>query len=447
MSLDSGERQVAATIDGIRRDHVARYEFAAKHLPPGSKIIDFGCGVGYGSRLMVDAGHAVTGYDIDCETLRYAKQHYGRNDATEAASPVFRSADANNPPDLGFADAAVCFEMIEHIDDPRPLLKTLHQSARTLIASVPNEEVFPHGGNILFHHRHYTKRQFHELLKECGWYVTAWLGQFDHESEVEPGVNGRTLVAVCARDVIPEEKAPGLHVAILGLGESVSQYLDLVKRLGGRHKLCDEVWTINALGSVFDCDLIFHMDDVRIQEIRAKASPGSNIAAMLEWMRTTDKPIMTSREHPDYPTLHAFPLEDVLNELGHDYFNSTAAYAVAYAIYRGAKKITCFGLDYSYANNYHAEKGRACVEFWLGYARALGIDLAMPKDTTLMDANCSRDSRLYGYDTVNVEFNIDENGAVKLYFKERETLPTAEQIESNYDHSKPIDQQHLREGS
>lgn len=445
MSLDSGERQVAATVSGIRRDHVARYEFAANILPPGSRIIDFGCGVGYGSRVMVDAGHKVTGYDIDGETLRYAKQHYGRNDATETAAPVFRMADAMNPPDMEFADAAVCFEMIEHVADPKPLLKALRLSAPALIASVPNEEVFPHGGSVLFHHQHYTRKQFADLLHECGWKITSWHGQEDHESEVESVVNGRTLVAVCSRDAIPKEKSKGLHVAILGLGESVTQYLELTKRLGGRHKLCDEVWTINALGSVFDCDLIFHMDDVRIQEIRAKALPGSNIAAMLEWMKTTDKTIITSREHPHYPTLQAFPLEDVLNTLGHDYFNSTAAYAVAYAIYRGASKITCFGMDYSYANNHHAEKGRACVEFWLGYARARGIELAMPGESTLMDANCGRDSRLYGYDTVNIRFDIDENGSVKLDFTERESLPTAEQIEANYDHSRPISEQHLRE--
>ena len=34
------------------------------------------------------------------------------------------------------------------------------------------------------------------LLAECGWSVTEWHGQRDHESEVEPHVHGRTLVAV-----------------------------------------------------------------------------------------------------------------------------------------------------------------------------------------------------------------------------------------------------------
>lgn len=235
----------------------------------------------------------------------------------------------------------------------------------------------------------------------------------------------------------------GKHVAILGLGPSLDQYLEITKRVGGRHRLCDETWAINALGDVFACDLIFHMDDVRIQEIRATANPESNIAAMLEWLKTTDVPVMTSRTHNDYPSLQAFPLEDVLNHLGHDYFNSTAAYAVAFAIYSGVSKISVFGMDFTYPNTHDAEKGRACVEFWLGQAHARGIEILMPETTTLMDSMYPRSSRLYGYDTLDIDFNVQADGILKLGFTPRADLPTAEQIEKNYDHSAPIQQQHL----
>jgi len=233
------------------------------------------------------------------------------------------------------------------------------------------------------------------------------------------------------------------HIAILGLGPSVDQYLDITKRQGGRNKFCDLTWTINALGDVFACDLVFHMDDIRIQEVRAKAAPDSNIAAMVDWIKHSSVPVVTSRAHPDYPALVEFPLEDVLNNLGHDYFNSTAAYAVALAIHVGATQISVFGMDFTYANTHHAEKGRACVEFWLGQAHARGIKINMPKSTTLMDSCDSRMDRLYGYDTVDVNFNIQEDGKLKLEFVERDALPTAEQVEKAYDHSAPIAQQHI----
>lgn len=235
------------------------------------------------------------------------------------------------------------------------------------------------------------------------------------------------------------------HVAILGLGPSLDQYLEHVKRAGGRSALFDQVWTINALGDVFDCDLIFHMDDVRIQEIRATARPRSNIAAMVRWLKTARVPVVTSRKHPDYPMLVEFPLEDVLNHLGHDYFNNTAAYAVAFAVHIGVRVISCFGMDYTYPNVHDAERGRACVEFWLGHAHARGVDIRLPQTTTLLDSMYPQRSRLYGYDTVDVAMNHDApDGPVKLTLTERATLPTADEIEASYNHSTPIAKQHLQ---
>lgn len=226
-----------------------------------------------------------------------------------------------------------------------------------------------------------------------------------------------------------------MHVAILGLGPSVRQFLEITKRWGGRRAYCDEVWGINALGDVFACDRIFHMDDVRIQQIRATARPDSNIAHMLEWMKTHPGPIITSRAHPDFPGLVEFPLADVLTQFPMGYFNSTAAYAVAYALHIGAKKISCFGMDFTYEDSHDAEKGRGCVEFWLGHAAALGVELALPKTTSLMDACNSQGQRFYGFDTVDLDIKRGDGG-VTITRTERTSLPTAEEIEAAYDHKR-----------
>jgi hypothetical protein len=440
--MREGERQVSPTIEGIRRDHVARYEWIANALAYGSEIIDFACGIGYGSKILADAGHEVRAYDIDQEAIDYGNEYYAHENVKRIR------ADGNIPPDLGTASAAVCFETIEHIEDPRPLLRAMRHSCGLLIASVPNEDEMPYefapGMRYAFHFRHYTQAQFESLLNECGWHVREWHGQEGPESEVTEGASGRTIIAVAVQgeETIPEPEQ-GPHIAILGLGPSVDQYLELTKRAGGRHSLFDETWAINALGDVFACDLIFHMDDIRIQEIRARAKPESNIAAMVGWIKTSGVPIVTSRKHEKYPALVDFPLEDVLNHLGHDYFNNTAAYAVAFAIHIGASQISLFGMDYTYPNVHDAEKGRACVEFWLGQAHARGIKISLPKNTSLMDSMYPQASRLYGYDTLDVAFNMQDDGYLKLGFTARETLPTAEQIEKNYDHAAPIAEQHL----
>jgi hypothetical protein len=233
----------------------------------------------------------------------------------------------------------------------------------------------------------------------------------------------------------PPAAAAPAHVVILGLGPSCEAYLDLAKRHGSRHAFCDEVWAINALGDVVQCDRVFHMDDVRVQEVRAAAAPDSNIAAMLTWMRRHPGPIYTSRVHPDYPGLVEYPLEAVINSSGVAYLNNTGAAAVAFAVHIGVKQITLFGCDYTYANKHHAEAGRACLEFHLGIAKARGIAIGLPDVTSLMDSCEPEQARIYGYDTLDLAFSTGADGRCSVAATPRAELPSAAEIEARYDHA------------
>jgi SAM-dependent methyltransferase len=462
----SGERQVSPTLDGIRRDHVARYEWAAKQIGGRQTVIDVGCGIGYGAKILAESGAIVVALDAFGPAIAYAREHYSHPGILHRCEKVQEMhLDGER------YDAAVCFEMLEHVPDFDALatLIKLRRVATTLYASVPNDDEIPFGRGFPFHHRHYTRQQFEALLNSAGWTVRFWHGQIDHAAEVTQGAVGRTLIAVCQhRALVPPPDDPQdadedadessifaepqteaqttyqamveafpvpNHVAILGLGPSLEQYVDFTKRLGGKHAYCDEVWGINALGGVLLCDRIFHMDDVRVQEVRAAAQPESNIARMLQWLRVHPGPIITSREHPDYPGLVAFPLQDVLNSLGQAYFNSTAAYAVAYAIHIGVKHISLFGCDFTYPNSHDAEKGRGCVEFWLGIASAKGIKLSLPKTSSLLDGIYQLQDRFYGYDTLAITLRPQDKGRVEVDLQPIDTLPTAEEIEQRYDHS------------
>lgn len=238
-----------------------------------------------------------------------------------------------------------------------------------------------------------------------------------------------------ASDTHVARRAPE-HVCILGLGPTLEAYVDMVKRLGGRHAFCDEVWGINAVAGVIQCDRVFHMDDMRVQEVRAAAKPDSNIARMLEWMRRHPGPIYTSRAYPAYPGLVEFPLEDVINSCGWAYFNSTAAYAVAFAVHIGVKKLSLWGCDFSYANSHIAEKGRGCVEFHLGIAAERNIEIGFPAATSLMDANAPITERLYGYDTVDLTFEDGADGQHVVKMAHHDRVPSADEIEARYDHSR-----------
>jgi hypothetical protein len=174
---------------------------------------------------------------------------------------------------------------------------------------------------------------------------------------------------------------------------------------------------------------------VRIQQIRTDAKPESNVAVMLAWMKTHPGPIITSRAHQDYPGLVEFPLEEVLNDFPLGYFNNTAPYAVAYALWSGVRKISLFGCDYTYPNAHDAEKGRACLEYWLGMAAERKVEIGVPKTTSLLDAMSTRAKRFYGYDTVDLDIKRVD-GRIVVGMTERAKLPTAAEIEDFYNHDK-----------
>ena len=53
-----------------------------------------------------------------------------------------------------------------------------------------------------------------------------------------------------------------------------------------------------------------------------------------------------------------------------------------------------------------------------------------------MDGCATDRERLYGYDCVDVHLDNQDDGTVKVRMEERADVPTAEEIEARYDHTK-----------
>jgi hypothetical protein len=179
------------------------------------------------------------------------------------------------------------------------------------------------------------------------------------------------------------------------MGRSHGDYTASAAKWHSRYKVADEIWAINAMGHVVHHDKLFVMDDLRVfvKRMEKEGTPWYT-----DWMKTHDKPIITSVDYPEFPTSEPYPLERVVNELHNPhYLNSTVAYALALAIADGFKKIILFGCDFTYPNYHLMEQGRGCVEFLLGIAHASGIEIEVAQTSTLMDNSVPRSHKLYGY--------------------------------------------------
>ena len=106
-------------------------------VPRGSRVLDYGCGIGSDGLLLLEAGYQVGFADFanpSTEYLRWRLQKRGFE------APIY-DLDAS-PPEPGW-DAAYSFDVIEHVDDPFGFLAQLERLARLVVVNflepVPDE--------------------------------------------------------------------------------------------------------------------------------------------------------------------------------------------------------------------------------------------------------------------------------------------------------------------
>lgn len=207
-------------------------------------------------------------------------------------------------------------------------------------------------------------------------------------------------------------------VAIVGLGSTMAAYANLVAVRGSRRAVAEETWVINTAAEIFQHDRAYFMDDMLATDPAAPET-APQWRAMLGWLKTHPGPVYTSTVYKHLcPNAVEFPLAEVVEKLGYSYFNTTVAYAIGHALAMGVPTIGLWGCDFTYPNKHEAEAGRACCEFWLGYAARSGINLTFPDSTTLMDAFVSEENRLYGYADL-IELEKDATGSLKMARKPR----------------------------
>jgi SAM-dependent methyltransferase len=151
------------TEPGVVALHVVRYEFALPFCDR-KDVLDAACGAGYGSSLLGTRARRVVGVDVSDDAVSYARARYA------AENVEFTTADVTALP---FADAAfdvvVSFETVEHVRDPKALLREVTRVLRsdgTFVVSTPHVAETNLAPENPFHALELSRADFEALLRE-----------------------------------------------------------------------------------------------------------------------------------------------------------------------------------------------------------------------------------------------------------------------------------------
>ncbi len=225
MAEFTGERVIPGEVDpDLWNEHFARYVFASR-LSRRKRVLDAGCGSGYGSAELARGARQVLGVDVSQEAVQYAVRRF------RAPNISFLAAScAELPFAAGSIDLVVAFEMIEHLPDWRAFLQEARRvltPAGQCVISTPNKDYYTHSrgadGANPFHHHEFTFQEFGEELRAVFPHVSLFVQNhaqgivFDPlkpsspaEARVEGGrsdpATAHFFLAVCA--LAPQTGAP-----------------------------------------------------------------------------------------------------------------------------------------------------------------------------------------------------------------------------------------------
>jgi len=178
--FDNAARRFTESIDlSLEHNAYLRGELilnlAARVVPTGGDVLDYGCGPGRVSLLLARAGFRVRGVDTSPGMLAQTRD-LDRRDLDLQFEAIESMDDALQP---GSCDAIVCSSVIEYVRDPDTLLQGFHRALRkpgALIISYANETSLWSArhrdrSNPLYtpDHKTWHWRDFRELLRRNGF--------------------------------------------------------------------------------------------------------------------------------------------------------------------------------------------------------------------------------------------------------------------------------------
>lgn len=219
MAEFTGERVIPGQVDiDLWNEHIARYAFAAR-FAAGARILDAGCGAGYGSAELARAARTVVGVDASTDAVRYASENYS------AHNVLFLGASCTDLPlPDGSIDLVVAFEVVEHLADWQRFLSEVRRvlvPTGRLIISTPNKAYYAESRRLTgpnpYHVHEFDFDGFSEHLRGLFPHVALFLQNHVDGIGFQPVPGDPTPVQVCAGDASAEPAEAHFFLAVCSL--------------------------------------------------------------------------------------------------------------------------------------------------------------------------------------------------------------------------------------
>ena len=182
-------RQVSLRQHVLYLRHLFAYEYAKSQIPRQARVVEVGCGDGYGADILSRHIDRMVGLDVDERVVEHATKRY----ASENCS--FRAYDGVRIPyPDGSFDAALSFQVIEHVEDDSHYVAEIRRvlaSSGVLYLTTPNRLLRVAAGKKpwnQYHLREYTAPDLEAVLRPAfaevqirGVRATDEVEQIEHE--------------------------------------------------------------------------------------------------------------------------------------------------------------------------------------------------------------------------------------------------------------------------